>query len=379
MKKTETVGLLVWLIVMAISVIAGVFIIKEYTPLTEFSTLPFILIIAASLIVGVLFNSFMYEQVHKLGAKIGGYYVVSSTVLMLCTYKENGKKKRRFTTFDGLTGETKITPKSLTKSNPIPYLLGGTIFYAIELVVIIFAFNFLKLSEEHNLMDIAYPLLIIAVTGGAILLYNIMPFKLDSKTDGYCLRLISTKDGVVEFNKMLLAENGNRLDEPADFNEEKVVDPNAEKYSKNTILNELFLAYEAKNYAKAEQIAFSKADEELNSKAKEVSFDTFLLKSFTYMFNHSTEENMSYYEKEFTPANKRALGEEKTINGIKTYVLVSGLLDKAKYECALAINRVEKALKRIPESQRELEKELVNLCIDRVLNEHPKWELEKIK
>ena len=92
-------------------------------------------------------------------------------------------------------------------ANPIPFLIFGTVFYAIEVIVFVMLFAILGRDDlPTSTNNIAYFFLIMMAVGGMILFYNIIPFRLDSLTDGYRLRLVSGKKNKEAFNAMLLGE-----------------------------------------------------------------------------------------------------------------------------------------------------------------------------
>ena len=64
---------------------------------------------------------------------------------------------------------------------------------------------------------------------------------------------------------------------------------------------------------------------------------------------------------------------------IRVYLLMSGLLDKSRSECIIALNNVYKAFKKTPKNRQATELTLFNEALDKVIAAHPDWELEGYK
>ena len=185
MKKEDVSGIVVYLLILAVAVVFGITVLREHAANSNMDTIIYILYVLGAIITGVLFNAIIFEVAHILGAKAGRYLIVSVDILGLCWYKEDGKTKFKFSGYDGLTGETKILPKEDAKKepNPSPYLLFGTLFYLVELIVLVMLFSLFNVKENKTLSNVGYFLLIVAVIGGMIIVYNILPFRLDAMTD----------------------------------------------------------------------------------------------------------------------------------------------------------------------------------------------------
>ena len=208
MRKEDVSGIVVYLLILAIAVVFGITVLREHATNSNMDTFVYIIYILGAILVGVLFNSVMFELAHILGAKAGRYELISVNILGLLWYKEEEKTKFKFGGFDGLTGETKILPKKDAKKepNPSPYLLFGTLFYVIELIIIIVLFTLFNVKTNDALRNTGYFLLVVAVIGGMILIYNILPFKLDAMTDGYRMRMTTNAANKKAFNELLRVE-----------------------------------------------------------------------------------------------------------------------------------------------------------------------------
>ena len=192
MKKEDISGLIVYLIIIAFAIVFGLTVLQAHNAESTLNGIWYVLYIIGAVLVGAVFNAILFELAHVVGAKIGKYEIVSVNILGLCFYKEEGKRKVRFASFDGLTGETKIVPKDgmIEKANPYPYLFFGSLFFVVEAVAVMVVFSIFRHAEELGLRDVAYALLTVGAIGLVILIYNILPMHIDSMTDGYRLTMV---------------------------------------------------------------------------------------------------------------------------------------------------------------------------------------------
>ena len=59
------------------------------------------------------------------------------------------------------------------------------------------------------------------------------------------------------------------------------------------------------------------------------------------------------------------------------YLLMSGMLDGSKSECAIAINNVRKCFNSTPKQRQKTEAELFNEALKKVDEVHPNWNLSQ--
>ena len=64
---------------------------------------------------------------------------------------------------------------------------------------------------------------------------------------------------------------------------------------------------------------------------------------------------------------------------IRAYLLMSGLLDRSRSECIIALNNVYRAFKHTPKNRQETEVMLFNETLQKVVDAHPDWELDGYK
>ena len=367
MKKEDVSGIIVYLLILAIAVVFGITVLREHASNSNMDTFIYILFILGAILVGVLFNAIMFELAHILGAKAGRYEIISVNILGLLWFKEDEKTKFKFGGFDGLTGETKILPKKDVKKepNPSPYLLFGTLFYIIELIIVIVLFTL------FNTTDTGYFLLVVAVIGGMILIYNILPFKLDAMTDGYRMRMTTNPANKIAFNELLRVEyaisQGQENVEIATFSE-------ITNFTAELNLNKVYMLLDKKEFLEAEKLL----DVILAGKAtisEKVYIRARAQKIYINIFTKSLEEARKFYDDEVPMAERRQISNDISMVSIRTYLLMSGLLDGSKSECLIAINNVRKCFNSTPKQRRKTEADLFNEALNKVDEMHPTWKL----
>ena len=375
MKKEDVSGIIVYLLIMALAVLFGINVLQKHASESQLGNLYFLYILGA-IIVGVLFNAVLFELAHRLGAKVGRYQVISTAILGLTFYKEEGKTKIKFAGYDGLTGETKIYPKKDAKKepNPSPYLWFGTLFYLIEIIIVVFVFSFLK-GKNPALQNIGYFVLVIGTIGGMILLYNILPLHLDATTDGYRLTMITSAANKKAFNELLRVEyelsQGNTDVEIKTFTD-------ITNFTADLNLNKVYVLLDKREFKEAEELL----DIILAGKAtisQKVYVRARAQKIYINIYTKPIEEAREFYNKEVSMAERRELSRDLNMISIRTYLLISGLLDKSRSETMIAINNVSKAFPRTPKRRQNTEIALFNEAIDMVNAAHPDWEIGNYK
>ena len=381
MKKEDILGLVVYLIIIALAVVFGITVLQTHNSQSALNGVwngfAYILYVGGSVIVGAILNASLYELGHVIGAKVGKYDVISVTILGLCFYKDEGKRKVKFASFDGLTGETKIVPKQgmVDKANPYPYLLFGSLFFVIEAVVVMVLFSLFKNAEVAALTDVAYSALTIGAIGLVILVYNILPFRIDSMTDGYRLTTVSNPKNRAAFNELLRVEyeiqQGNENVEVKIFDE-------ITNFTADLNLNKVYALLDKKEYAAAEEILdkIIAAKEGVDAK---VYIRARAQKIYINLITKDLEEAKAYYDKEVPTSERREISNDVSMASIRAYLLMSGLLDKSRSECIIALNNVYRAFKHTPKNRQQTELTLFNEALDRVCKAHPNWELEGYK
>jgi len=377
MKKEDITGLIVYLIIIALAIIFGLTVLQTHNSESSLQGFQYVLYIIGAVVVGAVFNGILFELAHVLGAKIGKYDIISVCVLGFCFYKDNGKTKFKFSSFDGLTGETKIVPKEgmVDKANPYPYLFFGSFFFVIEAIAVMIIFSVFRTAEDYGLRDIAYGVLTVGAIGLVILLYNILPIHIDSMTDGYRLTMVSNPKNKAAFNELLRVEyeisQGNTNVEVKVFDE-------ITNFTADLNLNRVYALLDKREYRAAEEI-LDKIIEAKQEVSEKVYIRARAQKIYINLYTRDLEEAKEYYEKEVPVSERREISNDVSMASIRAYLLMSGLLDKSRSECIIALNNVYRAFKHTPKNRQHTEIVLFNEALEKVVSAHPDWELEGYK
>ena len=377
MKKEDITGLIAYLIIIALAIIFGLTVLQTHNSESSLQGFQYVLYIIGAVVVGAVFNGILFELAHVLGAKIGKYDIISVCVLGFCFYKDNGKTKFKFGSFDGLTGETKIVPKEgmVDKANPYPYLFFGSFFFVIEAIAVMIIFSVFRTAEDYGLRDIAYGVLTVGAIGLVILLYNILPIHIDSMTDGYRLTMVSNPKNKAAFNELLRVEyeisQGNTNVEVKVFDE-------ITNFTADLNLNRVYALLDKREYKAAEEI-LDKIIEAKQEVSEKVYIRARAQKIYINLYTRDLEEAKEYYEKEVPVSERREISNDVSMASIRAYLLMSGLLDKSRSECIIALNNVYRAFKHTPKNRQHTEITLFNEALEKVVAAHPDWELEGYK
>ena len=378
MKKEDISGVIVYILILAIAVVFGITVLRTHAGNTDMTTVIYILYIFGAILVGVLFNAVMFEVAHILGAKAGRYNILSVNILGLLWYREDNKTHFKLSGYDGLTGETKIYPKEDAKKEPNPsaYLLFGTLFYLVEVIAIVITFIALTNKQSKGVLaDIAYFILVIAVIGGMILIYNILPFKLDSMTDGYRMRMTTNAANRKAFNELLRVEyaisQGRDDVEIATFED-------ITNYTADLNLNKVYLLLDKREFEKAEELIdiILKGKDSISQK---VYVRARAQKIYINILAKDEASAREFYEKEVPMEERRVLSNDISMVSIRAYLLMSGVMDGSKSECLIAINNVRKCFNNTPKQRRKTEADLFNEALVKVDQVHPTWNLSQYK
>ena len=377
MKKEDITGLIVYLIIIAFAIVFGLTVLQAHQQESSLTGIFYVLYIIGSVLVGAILNAVLFEMAHVIGAKIGKYQIVSVNILGLCFYKDGGKRKVRFTSFDGLTGETKIVPKEgmVEKANPYPYLFFGSLFYVVEIVAVMVVFSIFRKAEDLALRDMAYSLLTIGAIGLVILIYNILPLRIDSMTDGYRLTMVSNPKNKLAFNELLRVEY--EISQGNDDVEIRIFDE-ITNFTADLNLNKVYALLDKKEYAEAEALL-----DKIIAAKQDVSEKVYIRaraqKIYINLITKNLDEAKEYYEKEVPVAERREISNDVSMASIRAYLLMSGLLDKSRSECIIALNNVYHAFKHTAKNRQHTELVLFNEALDKVIAAHPDWELDGYK
>ena len=377
MKKEDITGIIVYLIIIVLAIVFGLTVLQTHAATSTFQKGYYVLYIILSVLTGAIFNAILFEVAHILGAKAGKYEILSVNILGFCFYKSEGKTKFKFSSFDGLTGETRIVPKKdmVEKANPYPYLFFGSLFFAVEAIIVMVLFSVFNSSKDALLVDIGYSLLTIGAIGLVVLIYNILPMHVDSITDGYRLTMVSNPKNKLAFNELLRVQY--EIEQGNDDIEVRIFDEITD-FTADLNLNRVYALLDKKSYKEAEEILDKIIAAKAGISAK-VYIRAVAQKIYINLITKTLEESREYYDKEVPVAERREISNDVSMASIRAYLLMSGLLDKSRSECIIALNNVYKAFKRTPKNRQKTEVDLFNEALDKVVAAHPDWELDGYK
>ncbi len=372
MKKNEAMGWIAYVLMLAIAAVVGFAILR---PAISEATLPMnsILFIVIAVVSGILLAANLLEIGHIIGAKIGKYKITKINILGLEFKKDKGDKFRFSFSFgfDGLTGETAISPKDPNKANPRHYIYAPLVLLLLEVATCVaFMVIGLTLRASQPIWYSSYIFALVVLTIVVLVnLYNIFPAALDSKNDGYLMTILNNKTNVLAYNNLLLAQEKMSLGEEL---------PETPIYTEVTdftnSLNQiaLYKALTEKNYDKALEI------NEYTIKSKD--------KVSARVYNDAVAQKLSIHllVSDFETAkneyidlpldNKKYIANLSSAPSVRAYLLVSGLIDESEGETKEALSRADKAIKDSGEEKKAIELDLIKQSLRKVSEKHPDWD-----
>lgn len=327
-----------------------------------------------AIVLGALLSSIIFEVGHLIGAKLGGYMILSINIWGLSIYREGKKWKFGFKSFEGLTGEVKIAPKK-ENANPRWYLWGPTILFLIEVVILLFVY--VNTPSEPPFTGssvpafIHYSSLIFIAVGAMLAIYNIVPFKLDTINDGHQLVLISNKVNVEAFNELRRIDGAYTLQQPVgDIKTFEQI---------TTLTTEVNLRAIYELQYKNEDEAALELIESID--ISEVQLDP-IMKARLYaqkiwvLIKLGKIEEVEKLWESLTTKTKKAIGDDTNLETIRVYFLYSGVVAKSIHESTYAINRLPKERRKKRKHPRfDEETKLMSDAIALVRQTNPDWQI----
>lgn len=382
MKKEDTISLLVYALMIVIAILLGLFVIAPlfttFAPRLPGAGKLNMLFAFLFVIIAIIFNVILIEVSHIIGAKIGGYKILSCNMLGICFYRNGEKWKVKFSNFDGLTGETKIAPIK-ENASPKAYALVPLFAYLIEFVICMVIFfvvpEFLKNVSPNKyggLAMLAIIAMMLVAVGSMIELYNIFPAHLDSTTDGYRLVILSKKENVKAYNELMRIECA--YAENKELNDMIVFDDITD-FTTEVNLYSVYKLFKEKKIDEAEKIL----DKIITNKDKihrGAYCSALAQKLYLVLLNKPLNDAKQYYELHVDAQDRRYIANDISMQSIRAYLLISSILDSSEHEARFAISRYKKALKRTLPGRIDIEKELYQIAINKVDEVHPEWRIK---
>ena len=379
MRKEDIASFIIYLIMIAIALIVGFTAVSDafntlYSTFNaRFNSFGFAIIV---IITGLLFNVVMLEVFHILGGKIGKYNIVSVNVLGICVYKDKTNWKLGFKDFDGLTGETRLAPKS-KDSNLKAFVWLPLLGYILELIGCITLYSVGSAYHDNDAQSplcwLAVAALLWVVVSSMMALYNFVPVKLDSMTDGYRLMLLTKKINAEALNEVMRIENLQR--EGKEVDDIRVFDEITD-YTASVNLYTIYDDLVKKDFEHAEGLI----DKILDQKDKVSSVTANRLvaqKLYIKILTLPKEEAQKYYDAEVGDDIRRFISNDISMESLRAYVLIAGILDESIGEVQYANTRKAKALKRSLAARVEIESKLYDDALELVKKSHPDWDFKK--
>ena len=337
------------------------------------------LFLLVSLVVAILINVFLLEFGHLLGAKFGGYEVLSFNILGFNFYKRkidenNYKTSFRFKSFDGFTGETIIEPKN-EKSNPMFYVFTPLVLLSLDFVALFLVFNLIPSDRETAkvLLYIKYGVIVLASIGACFIVYDYFPGRIDSLNDGYRLVLLNKKVNVSAYNlKLEMSADDfyqrehktlNKFDIITDFTANVNLEIALEKYEKGEIEEALSI------------IDYTLEDPKKISTSTKT--ELCLTKSYLYFLTKDIEEAKTYYNETFTSEIKSKIQACKSYASIRTYILYAGLVEKSRSEIEFALQRKKKCDGKTYDGEAIKEGKYIKIALNKVYEVYPNLNKDK--
>ena len=373
MKKEDAASLFVYAIMLVLALLVGLLVIRPLFSEVSISMNPYLFTILV-VVLGLIINVIIIELGHIVGGKIGKYDIVSVNMLGFCFYKILGKWKFGFRNFDGLTGETVLSPKS-EKSNPKAYIWFPILFYVVELITCIVLYSVgANADVDHlSLRVLSLAAIIVLVIGSMIALYTFVPFHLDSTTDGYRLTLILSNPVNIEaYNELLRIQNLQR--EGKEVEEIKLFDIITD-FTASLNLMTVYECLGAKDFEKAAKIIEPMLNEE--NKISNTTYQR-LIAQYLYIkiMTSPIDDARNYYDTNVDDKTRRFISNDISMESLRAYILIAGLLDESQGEILYVQSKIKKAMKIALPARKEIEQQLYQDALNKVYEVHPEWKAE---
>lgn len=376
MKKNDFATFIVYVGMIAIALLVGFLAIKPIID-AHGAAMPInsILIMVLALFAGVIFNALLLELGHFLGAKAGKYRILKCVVLGVGFSLAGGKKKFGISSFEGLTGETKVAPEDPEKSNLSAYILFPILFLFVEFIAAMVGVVICQNAEATN-PSIAWLhvfLVTVLATAGIVYLYDLFPARIESVTDGYLLLLLAKPANKTAYNNMLIAE--------ACAFEGKDIPPVPvyEELTDFTVSLNLLTIY--RHLAEGEPDLALPILEPVLAEGAPISEPVHryceTLKLAILLEKEDRSKAKKMYEEISDEAKKYISAVPNTV-ALRCYLLIASFLEGSESEANYAVDKAEKLIKACDPNYKEVEKSLLQYDVDLVRKEHPSWDIYKL-
>lgn len=377
MKKNDVMGYVVYALMIAIACIVAFVVIRPIFSDTSYANvLPmngFVFVLLA-ILAGYFLGAILIELGHLLGAKIGKYKIISLNILGLCfSHKADGSRKVGFASFDGLTGETRVVPLDVKKSNPRHMISMPLVLFLLEVIacvtVMVISKVFVSQDDLVWIWGYVFALVTLAVSG-VLYLYDIFPAQLDGKNDGYLIPILTNQTNTEAYNRMLVAED--RLANGLSAGDMPVYESVTDFTSR---VNDVKLYEDLKkgDYQDALRIVelTIKCKKDVSSRVYGAAISQ---KVAITLMSSPLEEAKSFYIA-LPLEDKKHVASLSCGPSVRAYILVSGLIEDSLSETEAAMDHADAAIKASGSDKKPIEEKLVKEAVEKVLAVHPDWDL----
>ncbi len=363
MKKEELTTLVVYGVMIAIAIFVGVNIIAP-----AFTTLGITGIAQYGYAIVTIFGAFIINVIslelgHILGALAGGYSINTVNFLGLAFVRTKTGFRVRFQPYEGLTGETTVTPKA-KKIRPRLFLWGGLVIYLLEIILALFIAYGLFGEMQWG----RYAAIVVVAVGGMLMIYNFMPFKLDTVTDGYRLATLTTSEGNAAYLELQRIEKAYKEGKnPQPFQ----VSQDLNNLTIQIYFHKIYQALVDEDYETAEKdLKYISTSPRLGENLQQ---KILMIKTFIYFMRVKPKTASTFYYK-LDSKQRKYLSNDTNMITLTTYLYVAGMIEESYSEASYTFERQHVAIKKIHESGR---KAAESILFDRVLKmvkkKNPGW------
>lgn len=316
-----------------------------------------------TIVIGFIINATFLELGHICGALIGGYRIQSTNILGFSLYKDENKWKFGMKSFEGLTGETIVLPKN-SKSQPILNLWGGLIFYVMEVILGFLLAYTLFTAEQWG----RYAVIIIIAIGGMLMIYNFMPFKMDTITDGYRLATTPKGKGNDTFNELIRIEQAYASNEkPGPFKTFTELNNG----NVQVLIHEIYDQIKNKQYKEA-LINIQKIRQ--STKLSETILNkSFSMEAYVYLLSKTQSESASWFY-DLSSKERKFISNDGSLITLCAYILVAGTIEDSFSEAAYCYDRRPSAMKKTTDKNLlKLESSFFEASLAVIKTRHPDW------
>ncbi|MCQ2797839.1 MAG: hypothetical protein MJ241_05260 [Bacilli bacterium] len=391
MKKNDIYSLFVYGIMLAIAVVTGLVFVRP-TFATSSSSIPLnsgFLFILISVIGSIILNAILIEVGHVIGAKAGGYKIYSVCALWFTLrrkaipgdahftpeeLKHKTKFKFRISGYDGLTGETKATPKDVQKSNPKGMIYFPLLFLLVEVIVFVAIIVSGEVFASSSNGWVWWKTFAIVFLAAAFMIhvYNIFPAQLDNKNDGYLFTILTSQVNKEAYNNMLLSEY--QAATGVESNDTPVYDKVTDFTSR---INDISLYKDFDNGAYEHALEIVEKTLACEKDVSERVYNTAVANKIALlmMLNRDEEAKKFYISQPLLV--KKFLSEAGNGPSLRAYILISSHIDESYGETKEALGGAEHIIRRTVANKRKTEEALLDKTFDMVRERHPDWDLKE--